>query len=124
MPAYSNTFPPYSISHGDQQQIVSNEQLGATNFSQRVAIADKDVDNPAPVTLTFAYASAPAAVEYDIYVAWDDVLTSYRNIGKSTNVNGEDVTIQRVGPAQINFRFICVKEVVSPGVNATVTARK
>jgi hypothetical protein len=124
MPAYSNANPPFSVERGSQQAIVNAEVLGAGNFSSRVAIADKDTDSLVPVTVTFTYASTPAAVQYDIYVAWDDALATYTKVGTTNNVNGDQVTIQRVGAGGINFRFLCVKEVVSPGVNATVQVRK
>jgi hypothetical protein len=127
VPLYSNTNPPYSVAPGEQTSGVSNpvnaEQLGAGSpFSQRVAIADVHGFPPRPVTVTFTYASAPASVQYDIYVAWDDTspLTSYTKIGSTTSVTGDQVTIQRAAAGGQNFRFLCVREVISPGVNATV----
>jgi hypothetical protein len=126
MPAYSNTYPPSSIYEGDQQIIVNAEQLGTNVFSQRVAIADKDGSLPRPVTVTFTYASAPSSVQYDIYVAWDDTapLTSYSKVGSSTSVTGDQVTLQRTAAGGANFRFLCVREVISPGVNATVKVQQ
>jgi len=126
MPPYSNAVPPSSVYEGDQSVIVNAEQLGTNVFSQRVAIADKDGSQPRPVTVTFTYASAPSSVQYDIYVAWDDTapLTSYTKVGSTTNVNGDQVTLQRTAPGAANFRFVCVREVVSPGVNATVKVQQ
>ncbi len=126
MPAYSNVYPPSGVYEGDQSLIVNAEQLGTSVFSQRVAIADKDGSLPRPVTVTFTYASAPSSVEYDIYVAWDDTapLTSYTKVGSTTNVNGDQVTLQRTAAGGANFRFLCVREVVSPGVNATVKVQQ
>jgi hypothetical protein len=116
---------PYAVAAGDQVAIVNAEQLGAGNFSQRVAIADKAVGIDRPILLTFTYAAVPAAVEYDIFVAWDDNLPgSYTNIGKTTNVAGDQVTINRAAAGGNAFRFVCVKEVVSPGVNATVKVQQ
>ena len=107
--------------------IVNAEQLGAGNFSQRAAITPVADTTPGPVTLTFSYATVPASVEYDIYVAWDDSLGiagyTYTNV-KTTNVNGDQVTIQRNVAGGLNFRLILVKEVTSPGVNATVQVRQ
>ncbi len=126
MPPYSNTYPPSSVSEGDQSIIVNAEQLGTNVFSQRVAIADKDGSTPRPVTLTFTYASAPSSVEYDIYVAWDDTApaSSYTKIASTTNVSGDQVTLQRTAAGGASFRFVCVKEVTSPGVNATVKVQQ
>ena len=126
MPSYSNTYPPTSIYEGDQAVIVNVEQLGTNVFSQRVAIADKDGSQPRPVTVTFTYAGTPASVQYDIYVGWDDTapLTSYTKVGSSTNVNGDQVTLQRTAAAGPNFRFLCVREVISPGVNATAKVQQ
>lgn len=126
MSLYSNTYPPYSVAPGEQTAGVSNpvnaEQLGTNNFSQRVAIADVFGAQPRPVTITFTYAGTPGAVQYDIYAAWDDTspLTSYTKIGSTTNTAGDQVTIQRAAAGGPNFRFLCVREVISPGVNATV----
>lgn len=130
MSVYNNTNPPYSVAPGEQTAGVSNpvnaEQLGTNNFSQRVALADVYGFQPRPITLTFTYASAPASVQYDIYAAWDDTapLTSYTKIGSTTNVSGDQVTIQRAAAGGPNFRFICVREVISPGVNATVKVQQ
>ena len=126
MPPYSNAVPPSSVYEGDQSIIVNAEQLGTNAFSQRAAIADKDGSLPRPVTVTFTYASAPSSVQYDIYVAWDDTapLTSYTKVGSTTNVNGDQVTLQRTAAGGANFRFVCVREVVSPGVNATVKVQQ
>jgi uncharacterized protein YcfL len=126
MPPYSNAVPPSSVYEGDQSIIVNAEQLGANVFSQRVAIADKDGSQPRPVTVTFTYASAPSSVQYDIYVGWDDTapLTSYTKVGSTTNVNGDQVTLQRTAAGGANFRFLCVREVASPGVNATAKVQQ
>jgi hypothetical protein len=126
MPAYTNTVPPSSVYEGDQSTVVNAEQLGTNVFSSRVAIADKDGSMPRPVTVTFSYATVPSSVEYDIYVGWDDIapLTSYTKVGSTTNVNGDQVTMQRNVAGGANFRFLCVREVVSPGVNATVKVRQ
>ena len=126
MPPYNNAVPPSSVYEGDQTTIVNAEQLGTNAFSLQVAIADKDGSMPRPVTVTFSYASTPASVEYDIYVGWDDTapLTSYTKVGSTTNVSGDQVTMQRNVAGGANFRFLCVREVVSPGVNATVKVRQ
>ena len=126
MPPYSNAVPPLSVYEGDQSVVVNAEQLGTNVFSQRVAVGDKDGSQPRPVTVTFTYASAPSSVQYDIYVAWDDTapLTSYTKVGSTTNVNGDQVTLQRTAAGGANFRFLCVREVVSPGVNATVKVQQ
>lgn len=129
-PAYSNTYPPYSIAPGEETAGVSNlvnaEQLGAGVYSQRVAIVDAYGLPPRPVVLTFTYASVPGSVEYDIYVAMDDTspAASYTKVGSTTNVNGDQVTLQRNAAGGNQFRFICVLEVTSPGVNATVKAQQ
>jgi hypothetical protein len=126
MPVYNNTYPPTSVAFGEQATIVNAEQLGAGNFSQRVAIADKGTGVQRAVLLTFTYATQPAAVEYDIFVAWDDTAptTSYTNVGKTTNVKGDQVTINRAAAGGNDFRFVLVQEVVSPGVNATVRVQQ
>lgn len=124
MPAYNNAYPPNSISYGEQQTLVNNETLGAGVNSQRVAIQDKDTGVARPITVTFTYPVAPAAVQYDIYVAWDDVLTSYTKVGSTTNTAGDQVTIQRAATGGINFRFLLVKEVITPSQLATVVARQ
>lgn len=128
MSVYNGTFPPSAIYEGDQTNppIVNAEQLGVGNFSQRVNIADKDGSLPRPVLVTFTYATPPALVQYDIYVAWDDgnPPTTWTKVGSTTNVNGDQVTIQRAVASGPQFRFLCVKEVISPGVNATVKAQQ
>src|SRR5271165_209441 len=127
MPLYSNSVPPSAVAKGLDVVIVSAEQLGAGNFSSRAAIGADRNNFDDPITLTFTYATVPSSVEYDIYVAFDDSagITNYAYTSlKTTNVNGDQVTIQRAAVGGINFRFVCVKEVTSPGVNATVTVRK
>jgi hypothetical protein len=126
MPKYDNTYPPQSVAFGEQATIVNAEQLGAGNFSQRAAIADKGMGVQRAILLTFTYATVPASVEYDIFVGWDDTspLTSYTNVGKTTNVNGDQITINRAAAGGNDFRFVLVKEVVSPGVNATVKVQQ
>lgn len=130
MPLYSNAAPPYSVGFGDQQTIVNAEQLttlgGASAFSQRVAIVDHMGGLVRPVLVTFTYATVPASVQYDIYAGWDDTapLTSYTKIGSTTNVNGDQVTLNRAAAGGNHFRFLCVREVISPGVNATVKVQQ
>jgi hypothetical protein len=122
MPLYSNTNPPSSNNQGMDVVIVNAEQLGAGNFSQRAAIADKGTGVERAVLVTFTYATVPAAVQYDIYAGWDDTapLTSYTKIGTTNNTAGDQVTLNRAAAGGNAFRFILVKEVISPGVNATV----
>jgi hypothetical protein len=124
LPLYNNTFPPYAVAFGDDATLVNAETLGAGNRSQRVAIADKSGVGPRPVTITFAYAVAPSSVQYDIYAAFDDTPLAYGKIGSTTNVNGDQVTIQRAAAGGPNFRFILVQEVITPNQNATVKARQ
>jgi hypothetical protein len=125
MPLYSSSFPPYAVTRGIDVTIVNNEQLGAGNNSQRAAIAEPTGRSPEAVTVTFAYASVPASVQYDIYAAWDDTLgfAGYTKVGTTNNVNGDQVTLQRGVAGGNNFRLILVKEVISPGVNALVQVR-
>lgn len=124
MPVYSNSFPPYSISPGDlPATLVSAEQLTTNKFSSRVAIQDPPGFPLRPVVVTFTYASAPSSVQYDIYVAMDDsagVPGNYTKVGSTTNTAGDQVTFDRGAAGANQFKFICVKEVISPGVNATV----
>jgi hypothetical protein len=126
MPLYNNSFPPYAVSRGIDVTIVNNEQLGAGKNSQRAAIAEPSTRSPEAVTVTFDYASLPAAVQYDIYTAWDDTLgfAGYTKVGTTNNVNGDRVTIQRGAAGGVNFRLIAVQEVISPGVNALVQVRQ
>jgi hypothetical protein len=122
MPLYNTQVPPSCVNPGDDTVIVNNEQLGANNFSQQVNCPGAGGDAPygftSNVALVFTYASAPAAVEYDIYVAMHDVAAEYVKVGQTTNVNGDLVTIAAITSQK--FRFVRVKEVTSPGVNATV----
>lgn len=107
------------------EQLNSNASSSATNnFSEPVAIADSPARDPTPIVITFSYASVPSSVQYDIFVAMIDgpPLTNYTKIGSTTNVNGDQVTIQRSAAGGNHFRFVCVREVIAPGVNATVTA--
>ena len=124
MSLYNNSFPPSACTRGMDVIIVNAEQLGTGNYSQRAAIADDAHRGPGPVTLTFSYASTPGSVEYDIYVGWDDSLgtAGYTKVGSTTNTSGDQVTIQR--SAGNNFRLVLVKEVTSPGVNATCQVRQ
>lgn len=125
MPLYETVQPPSACWPGGDVTIVKAEQLGLGQVSERCAIALDDSKRLRPVTLTFTYAGTPAAVQYDIYAAWDDIFPgSYTKVGTTNSVNGDQVTIQRVGAGQVNFRFVLVKEVVSPGVNATVQVRQ
>ncbi|SRR6266404_2657998 len=126
MPAYNNSFPPSAVTRGIDVVIVNAEQLGAGKQSQRAAVAQPTSQNPGPITLTFSYATVPAAVQYDIYVAWDDSLgfAGYTKVGTTNNVAGDQVTIQRGAAGGQNFRLILVSEVISPGVNAIVTVRE
>lgn len=125
MPTYNNNFPPLTVYRGVDVTIVNAEQLGAGNVSQRAAIGDGEARGPQPVTLTFTYASTPASVQYDIYAAWDDNFpASYTKVGSTTNTAGDQVTLQRAVAGGVNFRFILVKEVISPGVNATILVRQ
>jgi len=122
MPVYNNAFPPYSVAPGEEGVLLNNETIGAGNFSQRVAIADPYGLPPRPVVVSFSYATPPAAVQYDIYVAQDDgsPLLNYTKIGSSTNPLGDQVTLQRGAAGGNQFIFICVREVITPGTLATV----
>lgn len=124
MPLYSNTYPPSAVWPGGDVTIVNAEQLGAGNFSQRAAIAQERSGIQRAVTITFSYAGTPGAVVYDIYAAFDDNLANYAKIGSSNNVNGDQQTFNRNVAGGVDFRFIIVKEVTSPGVNATVKVRQ
>lgn len=126
MPLYNNANPPSSVGYGEQLAIVNAEQLGAGQFSQRAAIQDRPVGSVRPVLVTFTYASTPASVQYDIYGAWDDTspATSYTKIGTTNNVAGDQVTFNRAAAGGNDFRFILVREVISPGVNATVKVQQ
>lgn len=118
MPAYNTVSPPYSASDGDIAILVNNEQLGAGKTSQQVAIS-QPYGLPHPVSLTFSYAGVPAAVSYDIQVANEDVDSAYIKVGNTTNVNGDRVDINTMSGG-LKFKFVRVKEVTPPGVNATV----
>lgn len=122
MPIYNNTFPPYSVAPGEEGVLLNNETIGAGNFSQRVAIADPYGLPPRPVVMAFSYAAAPATVQYDIYVAQDDgtPILNYTKVGSTTNVNGDQVTLQRGAAGGAQFLFICVREVITPNQLATV----
>src|SRR5256885_16193263 len=113
MPTYAATSgpPPFSVSPGDIQAIVSAEQLGAGATSARVAMAPP-YGLPTPVSVTFSYASVPAAVSYDIQVANEDVDANYIKVGNTTNVNGDRVDINTV-TGGLKFKFLRVKEVTS-----------
>lgn len=112
----------YSLAPQGDAPLLSAEQLGTNVFSEPVAIQDSPARVPTPVVLTFSYVSLPSSLQYDIYVAMIDgsPLTNYTKIGSTTNVNGDQVTLQRDVASGNMFRFVCVREVVSPGVNATV----
>ena len=131
MPLYENTQPPYSVAPGEfPATIVSPSDgtttLGAGNYSERVAIADPYGMEPRPVTVATSFATVPSSTEYDIYGALDDSAppAAWILLGKMTNTAGDQVTLQRVGPGGESFRFICVKEITSPGVKTTVTVRQ
>lgn len=122
MPKYNNTYPPSSVGFGDNVTIVSAEQLGAGIYSQRAAIADRSGSQFKPICVSFSYATVPSSVQYDIYIAMFDTgpTISYTKVGSTTNVNGDQVTLNRAAAGGNDFRFLCVLEVISPGVNATV----
>ena len=126
MPLFNVSVPPYFIAEGETtsslERLVANEQLGAGNFSSAVAIADKSSGALRPVVITFNYAGVPGAVQYDIYVAWDYLTPpgTWTKVGTTNNVNGDQVTLQRAAAGGNHFRFVCVREVISPGVNAIV----
>jgi hypothetical protein len=135
MPLYKLPAECHSVAQGEQETIVKAERLSQLtgyglppqfNFSQRVAIQDKESGTPRPVVITFTYATVPASVQYDIYVALDDTapLTSYTKVGSTANVNGDQVTLQRLAAGGNQFRFVCVREVVDPGVLATVKVQQ
>ena len=126
MPLRNTLLIPPSIAPGDAVVLVNAEQLGAGNFSQQANIQDVYGLPPRPVVLTFKYASAPGSVQYDIYVSMgdDSSTATYTKVGSTTNVNGDQVTLQRTAASGNMFNFVMVKEVISPGVNATVTARQ
>ena len=125
MPLYETAQPPLAVWLGGDVTIVKAEQLGTGGVSERCAIGIQGTHLPRPVTVTFTYASVPSSVQYDIYAAWDDIYPgSYTKVGTTNNVNGDLVTLQRLAAGGVNFRFILVKEVISPGVNATVQVRQ
>ena len=126
MPLYNNTYPPYSIGQGEGSPLVKAEQLGAGNFSSRVAISSRGGSQARPIVVYFIYATQPASVQYDIYVAVvdDTGIAGYTKVGSTTNVSGDQVTLNMAAAGGNSFRFLCVKEVISPGVNATVTAHQ
>ena len=126
MPIYSNATPPYSVGEGWGQEIISisdgSGTLGLGNFSQRVAIQSVGGSQQRPVAVTFVYTTPPASVQYDIYVAVKDSSGTalYTKVGSTTNVNGDQVTLNMAAAAGNFFRFLCVKEVISPGVTTVV----
>jgi hypothetical protein len=125
MPAYETVQPPLAVWPGGDVTIVKTEQLGTGKVSERCTISQDSSKQLRPVTVTFTYASVPASVQYDIYVAWDDIFPgSYTKVGSTNNVNGDQVTLQRLAAGAVNFRFLLVVEVISPAVNATVVVRQ
>jgi hypothetical protein len=116
MPKYNTVSPPFAVFPGDIQAIVSAETLGTNQTSQQVAIA-RPYGHPSPLSITFAYAAAPASVSYDIQAANEDVDALYIKIGNTTNVNGDRVDISGVA---LNFKFLRVKEITTPSQNATI----
>jgi hypothetical protein len=132
MPLYKLPAEIHSVaSNNEVETVVNNERLSQLagfgtppqyNFSQRVAISDKSGGGRKPVILNFSYATVPASVQYDIYVSMEDdpPLIGYTKVGSTTNVNGDQVTLQREAAGGNMFRFVCVREVGDPGVLATV----
>ena len=118
MPLYGTFAVPAAVWPGDIATIVNAEQLGANGVSERIAIG-RMAGFAQPVSVSFAYASTPAAVAYDIQVANEDIPASYIKIGSTNNVNGDRVDINTLAGG-LNFNFIRVVERTSPGVAATV----
>jgi hypothetical protein len=123
--------PPPLVCPGDQGfPILSVETLGAGIFSQRVAILDR-AHSLRPVLVSFFYSDSggvnvvvPGAVQYDIYGAMEDLLPGhYTKIGSTTNTAGDQVTIQRSAAGGPQFRFILVKEVITPTNAALATVK-
>jgi len=118
MPLYGSLTLATELFPGDLGTIVNAEQLGTGGKSERVAFG-RPSGFLQPVSVTFSYATVPAAVSYDIQVANEDVDALYIKIGNTTNVNGDRVDINTL-TGGLNFNFLRVKEITSPGVNATV----
>lgn len=127
MPAFNLNQSLYAVSEGDSVNIVNNEQLGTGVYSQPVAIADKSPGVQRAITLVFSYGGAPlsqpSSVEYDLYVGFSNTLppTQWTKVGSTTNVAGDQVTLNRNAAGGNGFRFICVLEKVSPGANNLAT---
>lgn len=118
MPAYGSNPGIYSVGPGDRQLLLNAEQLGTNKTSVAVAIQQAAAAAKSrSISVEFNYASVPGSVSYDIQAANKDVDSDYRKIGNTTNVNGDRVDIAM---GSFNFNFIRVKELTSPGVNATV----
>jgi len=131
MTKYNTELPVFHVGGtGDSVQLVSpgdGNGIGADNFSQPVNVTDYMRDTARPIVLNFFYESAPGSVSYEIYVAQFNTdptanPSQWTKVATTTNTAGDQVTLQRAGAGAQQFRFVCVKEVTSPGVAATITA--
>lgn len=123
MPIYNAQIPINSVAQGEQATILNAELPDAAlkSKSQQVAICDAYGMPPRPIVVTFTYATVPASTSFKVQCAWDDIDTSYADVANATttNVNGDQITIQR-GANAPNFRFLRVVCLTAPAVATTV----
>jgi hypothetical protein len=119
MPLYGSVQTSVAIAENEPFNLVNNEQLGVGNKSVQVCF-QRHYGLPENVAVDLSYATPPSSVQYDIQVAINDVEALYRTVYSSTKTAGELVSVNML-QGGLKYRFLRVKETISPGVNATVT---
>ena len=122
MPAYSNTFPPFSIAPGDQSQVWTSADgnLVSGTKTQRIALTAGCPVTRGRLSLRVSFSAAPGVISLQLQTSDTDVDTDYNSEGAAiTAVNASNVA--RFEYANVAAKFArLLATTVTNAVTATV----
>ena len=116
MPAYGTTV--VALMAGDTFKAFDAETPANGTKSKAIALPPYISE----LGIDIYYASAPAATDYKVEVADEDVEARYREIAQSTNTSGERITI-----GVVDFKFLRIHKVsqtAGGAVTVTVSGKR
>ena len=122
MPAYSNTFPPFTIAPGDQSQVWTSADgnLVSGTKTQRIALTAGGPATRGRLSLRVSFGAAPGVISLQLQTSDTDVDTDYNSEGAAiTTVNASNVA--RFEYANVAAKFArLLATTVTNAVTATV----
>lgn len=111
MPAYGTHAP--LVMFGGQVVKPFDAEAPANGTASQAYALQPNIDE---ISVSIYYASAPGATDYKIEVADEDVEARYKQIAQSTDVNGEEFTLQTAA------KFIRAKKTSQTGGGAVTVS--